>query len=180
LSLTLLIDYAPYILILGGITAASWLIVKDKEKPTSYLGFCIGILLLTTAAVAWSEHAPAVDTPTIYLLIATGLALFLKPIRDFPWAALFGLAAGSACAVYVIWFANIPESVFGIPAKWIYIAAFLIPALIVYLIFKFVEDLLKLVGIILASKPVSLILAALCITQGILMILKTSLFTLLS
>ena len=178
MSLTLLADYAPYILILGGITAASWLIVKDKEKPTSYLGFFIGILLLTTAAVAWSEHA--LDTPTIYLLIATGLALFLKPIKDFPWAALFGLAAGSACAAYVIWFASIPESVLGIPAKWIYIAAFLIPALIVYLIFKFVEDLLKLIGIILASKPVSLILAALCISQGILLLLNTSLFTLLS
>ena len=178
MSLTLLADYAPYILILGGITAASWLIVKDKEKPTSYLGFFIGILLLTTAAVAWSEHA--LDTPTIYLLIATGLALFLKPIRDFPWAALFGLAAGSACAAYVIWFAFIPESVFGISAKWIYIAAFLIPALVVYLIFKFIEDLLKLAGKILASKPISLILAALCITQGILMLVNASLFTYLT
>ena len=178
MSLTLLIGYAPYILILGGIAAASWLIARDKEKPMSYLGFFIGILLLTTAAVAWSEHA--LDTPTIYLLIGTGLALFLKPIRDFPWAALFGLAAGCACAVYVIWFASIPEVVYGIPAKWIYIAAFLIPALMVYLLFKFVEDLLKLIGMILASKPVSLILAALCITQGILMLLNTSLFTLLS
>jgi len=178
MSLTLLIGYAPYILILGGIAAASWLIARDKEKPTSYLGFFIGILLLTTAAVAWSEHA--LDTPTIYLLIGTGLALFLKPIRDFPWAALFGLAAGCACAVYVIWFASIPEVVYGIPAKWIYIAAFLVPALIVYLLFKFVEDLLKLIGLILASKPVSLILAALCIAQGVLMLLNTSLFTLLS
>ena len=126
MSLALLADYAPFILILGGITAASWLIVKDKEKPTSYLGFFIGILLLTTAAVAWSEHA--LDTPTIYLLIATGLALFLKPIRDFPWAALIGLTAGCACAAYAIWFVSIPETVFGIPVKWIYIAAFLIPA----------------------------------------------------
>jgi len=151
LSLTLLIDYAPYILILGGITAASWLIIKDKAKPTAYLGFFIGILLLTTAAIAWAEHR--LDAGTQYLLIATGLALFLKPIR---------------------------ETIFGIPAKWIYIAAFLIPALIVYLIFKFIEDLLELIGIILSSKPVSLILAALCITQGILLILGTSLFTLLS
>jgi hypothetical protein len=178
LSLTLLIDYAPYFLILGGITAASWLIIKDKAKPTSYLGFFIGILLLTTAAVAWSK--PEIDIFTKYLLIATGLALFLKPIRDFPGAALIGLTAGCACAAYAIWFLAIPETVFGIPAKWIYIAAFLIPALIVYLLFKFIEDLLKLIGIILASKPVSIILALLCITQGILMILNTSLFTLLS
>lgn len=177
MSLTLLIDYAPYILILGGVTAASWLI-KDKAKLTSYLGFFIGILLLTTAAVAWSRQE--LDTGTQYLLITTGLALFLKPIRDFPWAALIGLAAGCACAAYAIWFVSIPETVFGIPAKWIYIAIFLIPALIVYLLFKFVEDLLKLIGIILASKPVSIILALLCIAQGILMILNTSLFALLS
>ena len=170
----MLIDYSPYILILGGITAASWLI-KNKAKPTSYLGFVIGILLLTTAAVAWSE--PKIDAPTKYLLIATGLALFLKPIRDFPWAALIGLAAGCACAAYAIWFVSIPE--IGIPVKLIYVAAFLIPALIVYLIFKFIEDLLKLIGIILASRPVSIILALLCITQGILMILDRSLFTLI-
>ena len=176
MSLTLLIDYAPYILILGGITAASWLITRDKARPTSYLGFFIGILLLTTAAVAWSEQE--LDTGTRYLLIATGLALFLKPIRDFPWAALFGLAAGCACAAYVIWFLDVPETVFGVQAKWIYIAAFLIPALIVYLIFKFIEDLLKLIGMILASKPVSLVLALLCIAQGILMLLNTSLFAL--
>ncbi len=152
--------------------------MKDKEKFTSYLGFFIGILLLTTAAVAWSQHA--LDAGTHYLLIAMGLALFLKPIRDFPWAALFGLAAGCACAGYAIWFVDIPETVFGIPAKWIYIAAFLIPALIVYLIFKFIEDLLKLIGMILASKPVAIILALLCITQGILMLLDMSLFALLS
>lgn len=176
MSLTLLIDYAPYILILGGITAASWLI-KGKEKPTSYLGFIVGILLLTTAAVAWSR--PELDNPTKYLLIATGLALFLKPIKDFPWAALLGLAAGCACAAYAIWFVSIPETVFGIPSTWIYIAAFLIPALIVYLIFKFMEDLLKLIGIILASKPVSIILALLCIIQGVMMLLGRSLFTLI-
>jgi hypothetical protein len=174
LSLTLLIDYAPYILILGGITAASWLI-KNKAKPTSYLGFIIGILLMTTAAVAWSK--PEIDNPTKYLFIATGLALFLKPIRDFPWAALMGLAAGCACAAYAIWFVSIPE--IGIPVIWIYIAVFLIPALIVYLIFKFIEDLLRLIGIILASKPVSIILALLCITQGILMLLNMSLFALI-
>lgn len=176
MSLTLLVDYAPYILILGGITAASWLI-KNKEKPTSYLGFFIGILLLTTAAVAWSQHA--LDAGTQYLLIATGLALFLKPIKDFPWAALFGLAAGCACAAYAVWFLSIPETIFGIQSKWIYIAVFLIPALIVYILFKFLEDLLKLIGIILASKPVSIILALLCITQGILLLLEASLFTLL-
>ncbi|UCC33057.1 MAG: hypothetical protein JSW53_04520 [Candidatus Bathyarchaeota archaeon] len=175
--LTLLVDYAPYILVLGGISAASWLI-KDKEKTMSYLGFFVGIFLLTTAAVVWSEHA--LDTGTVYLLIATGLALFLKPIRHFPWAALFGLTAGCACAAYIIWFASIPETVFGIPVKWIYVAAFLIPALIVYIIFKFVEDLLRLIGIILAFKPVTLILAALCLTQGVLLLLNTSLFTLLA
>ncbi len=176
MSLTLLIDYAPYLLILGGITAASWL-VTDKEKSASYIGFFIGILLLTTAAVAWSQQE--LDTGTYLLLIATGLALFLKPIKDFPWAALIGLAAGCASAAYAIWFVAIPETVFGVSAKWIYISAFLIPALIAYLIFKFIEDLLELIGLILASKPISLLLALLCIAQGILLLLHQSLFSLL-
>jgi len=184
-----LVDYAPFILIFGGLLTVSWLLEKLDGSPMgekavgkgtrtfSYLGFFVGILLITTAAVAWSTQK--LDVGTRYLLIITGLSLFLKPIKDVPWAALIGLVAGCACAGYAILVLPVPGTVFGISSKWIYLLAFLVPALLAYLLFKFVEDLLRLIGAILTFKPVTIVLGLVCIVQGILMLLDNSLFTIL-
>jgi len=192
LDLTLLVDYTPYILILGGVIAASWLLEKLATpapvvgqpvswlvKVTSLFGFFVGILLLVTAAAVWSMEAW--DTGTRYLLIVTGLALFLKPLKDIPWAALIGLVVGGLCAGSVYLLYPLPETVYGISSTWIYLAIFFIPALFVYMLLKFVEDVLRLVGTILASKPVSIILGLMCIVQGILLqFFERSLFDILS
>ncbi len=183
MDLTILADYAPYILILGGIVAASWLFERTIKplswivKIASFFGFIIGILLLITAAGVWSTSA--LDVYTQYLLIATGLALILKPIKDIPWAAVIALLVGGVCAGYVYLFFPLPETVFGISSTWVYLAIFLVPALLVYMSFKFIEDLLRLVGSILASRPVSIILGLICIVQGFLLLLDKSLFTIL-
>ena len=103
----------------------------------------------------------------------------LKPLKDFPWAALLGLIAGGLCAGAVYFFFTVPETVFGIASTWVYVIIFLIPAVIVYMVFKFIEDVLKLIGTLLASKPVTLIVGFICIAQGVLLILDKNLFTLL-
>jgi len=180
-NLTILADYLPYILILGGIVAASWLLEKTIKpfswifKITSILGFIVGILLMVTAAVVWRSPTP--DVYTRYLLVATGLALVLKPIKDIPWAALIALLVGGVCAGYVFLYFPLPETVFGMSSTWVYLIIFFIPALLVYMLFKFIEDVLRLVGIILASKPVATILGLTCIVQGILLLLDKSIFT---
>lgn len=192
MDLTFLVDYAPYILILGGIVAISWLLerlvkaVPVAGEPTSWLikitsffGFFVGILLIVTAAVAWSTKAPQVDTGTQYLLIVAGLALFLKPMKDIPWAALLGLGVGGLCAGFVFLLYPLPETVYGISSTWIYLLIFFIPAVFVYMVFKFIEDVLKLIGMVLTFKPVTLALGLVCIAQGILLLLNTSLFTML-
>ena len=191
-------DYTPYILILGGVAAASWLLEKFARpapvvgepvsglvKVTSLFGFFVGILLLVTAAAAWSAEASQVDTGTRYLLIVTGLALFLKPLKDVPWAALIGLAVGGLCAGFVFLFYPLPETVYvltyGISSTWIYLLIFLIPALFAYVLFKFVEDVLRLIGTILAFKPVAIALGLICIVQGILLkFFEQSLFDILA
>jgi len=192
LDLTFLVDYTPYILILGGIIAVSWLLerlvkpVPVVGEPTSgfmkiisLFGFFVGILLIVTAAVAWSTKAAQVDTGTQYLLIVAGLALFLKPMKDIPWAALLGLAVGGLCAGFVYLFYPLPETVYGISSTWVYLLIFFIPALLVYMVFKFVEDVLKLIGMILTFKPLTLALGLICIAQGILLLLNKSLFAIL-
>ena len=189
---SILVNNAEYILILGGIIATSWFTQKLVKpvpvvgttasiltKIISFFGFFVGIALIITGASAWQTQATNVDTYTIYLLIIAGLALMLKPIKEFPWAALLGLIAGGLCAGAIYFFVGLPETVFGITSTWVYIIIFLIPAVIVYMVFKFIEDVLKMVGTILASRPVTLIVGFMCIAQGILLLIGNNLFTIL-
>ena len=193
MEFSILTDYIPHILILGGILATSWFLEKLLRpvpvvgKPASILtkilsffGFFAGILLVVTGGVAWQTQTPQVDTYTIYLLIIAGLVLILRPIKDFPWAALIGLIAGGLCAGAVYFFYPLPETVFGIASTWIYLIIFLIPAVLVYMVFKFIEDVLKLIGTLLASRPVTLIVGFVCIAQGVLLLLDMNLFALLA
>ena len=190
MDLTFLVDYASHILILGGIIASSWLLERLVEpapvvgeptswliKITSFFGFFVGILLILSAVVAWSAEAVQVDTGTQYLMIVAGLALFLKPMKDVPWAALLGLIVGGVCAGFIFLFSPLPETVYGISSIWIYLLIFFVPAVLVYMIFKFIEDVLKLIAMVLTFKPVTLALGLICIVQGILLLLNTSLFT---
>ena len=192
MDFTLLVNYTPYILILGGFAAVSWLLEKLVRpvpavgqpaswlmRVTSFFGFLVGILLIATAAAVWSAETPRVDTGTQYLLLLTGLALFLKPMKDIPWAALIGLVVGGLCAGFVFLFYPLPGTVYGISSTWIYLLIFLIPALFVYMLFKFIEDVLRLIAMVLAFKPVALTLGLICIIQGILLLLNKSLFTFL-
>jgi len=188
----ILVNNADYLLILGGFIAISWFLQKlirpvpvigtpasILTKIVSFFGFFVGIALIVTGAAAWQTQATNVDTYTTYLLIIAGLALMLKPIKEFPWAALLGLIAGGLCAGAVYFFIGLPETVFGIASIWVYVIIFLIPAVIVYMVFKFIEDVLKMVGTILASRPVTFIVGFMCIAQGILLLLGNNLFTIL-
>jgi len=192
MDFSILVNNTEYILIIGGIIAISWFLEKLLKpvpvvgtpasiltKIISFFGFFAGIILIITGAAAWQTHAPQVDTYTIYLLIIAGLVLMLKPIKDFPWAALLGLIAGGLSAGAVYFFFPLPETVLGIAAIWVYVIIFLIPAVIVYMVFKFIEDVLKLIGTLLASKPVTFIVGCVCIAQGVLLILEMNLFTIL-
>jgi hypothetical protein len=192
MDFSILVDYAPYILILGGVVAMSWFIQKIvKPVPivgtpasiltriVSFFGLFIGIALLITGATAWQIQAPQIDNYTTALFIIAGLALILKPIKDFPWAALMGLIAGGLCAGAVYFFFPLPATVFGIASIWVYVAIFMIPAVIVYMVFKFIEDVLKLIGMLLASRPITFIIGCICIAQGTLLLLGMNLFTIL-
>ena len=97
MDLQLLVPYTPYVLILGGVMVASWLIGKLSKpvlgapvsaavKVMSLFGFLVGVLVLVTAVGVWLSQSW--DSGTRYLLVVTGLALVLKPLKDIPWAAL--------------------------------------------------------------------------------------------
>ena len=85
---------------------------------------------------------------------------------------------GLVCVGLLYLYFPLPPTVFGISSLWIYLVIFFVPALIVFLIFKFVEDLMKLFGMIVGSWPVMTVLGFLSIAQGILLLLNQSLLLL--
>ena len=186
----LLVSNTPFLLIVGGIATTSWVLEKLVRrtpifgkplrwlvKIISGLGFIIGILLMATGILVWAVQGW--DSATQTLLIVTGIALFLKPIKDIRWASLIGLAAGCLCLGYVMLLNPLPPSFFGIESKWIYAVIFLVPTLFTYLLFSFVEDLLTFIGTILSFRLVAITIGTLCVIQGVLLLLNRSLFEIL-
>jgi hypothetical protein len=183
LDLSVLVGFVPYILIFGGIVAVSKLLsflIKGSAgkvlKGLGYLGIFIGALLLATGALVLLEQTSNIEVWV--LLIVTGLGLILKPLSKIPFSALLGLIVGLVCVGLLYLYFPLPPTVFDISSLWIYLAIFFVPALIVFLIFKFVEDLMKLFGMIVGSWPVMTVLGFLCIAQGILLLLNQSLLLL--
>ena len=183
LDLSVLVGLAPYILIFGGIVAVSKLLsffIKGSAgkvlKGLGYLGIFVGALLLATGVVVLLEQTSSIEVWG--LLVVTGLGLVLKPLSKVPFSALFGLVVGLVCVGLLYLYFPLPETVLGVSSLWIYLAVFFVPALIVFLIFKFVEDLMKLFGMVLGSWPVMTVLGFLCIAQGFLLLLNQSLLSL--
>ncbi len=183
LDLSVLVGFVQYILILGGIVAVSKLLsflVKGSAgkvlKGLSYLGIFFGALLLATGAVVLFEQTSIIEIWG--LLLVTGLGLVLKPLSKIPFSALLGLVVGFVCVGLLYLYFPLPSTVLGVSSLWIYLAVFFVPALSVFLIFKFVEDLVKFFGMIVGSWPVITVLGFLCIAQGILLLLNQSLLSL--
>lgn len=179
-----MVSFVAYILIFGGIVAVSKMfsfLIKGSAgkvlKGLGYLGIFVGALLLATGALVLFEQTSSIEVWG--LLIVTGLGLVLKPLSKVPFSALLGLVVGLACVGLLYVYFPLPATVFGVSSFWIYLAIFFIPALIVFLIFKFAEELMKLFGMVLGSWPVMTVLGFLCIVQGILLLFNQSLLSLL-
>lgn len=185
LDLSILVGFVPYIFIFGGIVAISKLLsflakgsAEKILKGLGYLGIFVGALLLATGTMVLFEQTSSIDVWG--LLLVTGLGLVLKPLSKVPFSALLGLTVGLVCVGLLYLYFPLPSTVFGISSLWIYFGIFIVPALIVFLIFKFAEDLTKFIGMILGSWPVMTVLGFLCIAQGILLLLNQSLLLFLA
>jgi hypothetical protein len=183
LDFSALVSFVPYILIFGGIVAVSKLLsflIKGSAgkvlKGLGYLGIFVGALLLATGTLVLFEQTSSIEVWG--LLIVTGLGLVLKLLSKVPFSALLGLVVGLACVGLLYLYFPLPSTVLGVSSLWIYLAVFFVPALIVFLIFKFVEDLMKFFGMVVGSWPVMTVLGFLCIAQGILLLLNQSLLSL--
>ena len=194
----ILLKYTGVILILGGISLASFFfealskhipifgrILTPIIKLISIFGFFIGIACILVAYYGFMSET--LGNFTLALLALLGIALTVAPIvTKVPIAALIAIAAGGALAMLVM--AGVPPGVWSFltalnPALSktnIAIVAFLIGAVIVYSLTKMISDLLEFMGRILTSKPVAFILGILAVIEGILNILNMTLWTYLA
>jgi len=184
-DLSIIVDYAYVLLILGGISIAAWFfeklgesipiigpLVKSLIKLIAIFGFVIGILSIIAAyyAVVMGYY----DRFTIVLLAILGVALGLAPVTKFPIAGLFGLVAGVSLAMLVA--SLMPPAVwdwiyatYGIETWTILLIIFAIGAFIAYSFVKGITGIIEAIGGILTSKPISIIIGIVALIQGIML-----------
>jgi hypothetical protein len=104
---------------------------------------------------------------TYGILILVGFALVMKPIKMFPWAALLSLLVSGGVTVLVWKFLNIQ-------IQWL-ILIFVVILIVTYLLFKFIESIFKAIASILTFPVVAVPLGIICIIQGILLLIGSTL-----
>jgi hypothetical protein len=173
---------AGIILIIGGLCACSPLfkrVSKTLERFLVMIGLLIGIVVLIVAvdyglALNFLSSiiqipAPADLSSTTYLkyflpaMIILGILLLSRPIKNVRWASLISLAVGLLVPYFLrILFPSLSTTVL--------VIVFLIAAVAIYTLLKFIEDIFKLVSSILAFTPIALAIGLVNIYFGVLLL----------
>lgn len=185
-----LVNLTPIILGFAAFITGSWVLdailrARDEKgldvtdffqaivKFLQFLGMAMGVVCLAALIALVSGFVPSTyaDIMTIVLLGVIGFVLLIAPVAKLPWASLVAFIIAIAFAAVIAFFtpawivALIPFDF-----KWVVIGAFLVVGLFIFLSLKWIEDLIKTFAYILASKPVTLILAGLGMIQAALIL----------
>lgn len=150
-------------------------------KIIVFLGIFIGLLVIATGIITiWLDIPPsenyAVNRPhydmlTSVSLILMGFAMFLKPFKDVPWAALLGIIGGCALGVYVC--LAIPENwlialelLGNWNSRYVYVVVFIVIASAFGVFIKFWFNGIEMVSRFISWPPIALIIAIYCLIQG--------------
>jgi hypothetical protein len=168
LDLGLLVQNLPIVLLAVGFVCLAPLF-RGPLRPVSrvlvVIGFFLGILAIVLVHVVFSSGH--YDVFTLVILGVAGLMLFLRPVRGVRWAALVALVVGLLASYYAYNTFQVTTTVL--------IIVFVAATLLLYLLFKFAEDLLGIIGGILSFPPIAIIIGIACILQAILNLMGTSL-----
>ena len=158
-------------LVVGGILAA-FVAVYGKQDDSyldeiaTYVGFVLGVVMIIMAVFVAIEETISWVALAIMLLLA--VTLFLKPLKDIPWAGIAGIIAGAAAAFGAS--VLLPASLVTGENRWIVLGViFLVVGFIVHLLFHFIEDILKIARMVLAWRPVTLVVGVVALIQGVLL-----------
>lgn len=142
----------------------------------SIIGFFVGIVVLIVAADIGlglnflSAYLGINALPTgssipylkyyLPVMIVLGVLLLSRPIRNVRWASILSLGMGLLASIYLRMFLpSLSTLVLGI--------VFAIAALAVYVVLRFVEDIIEFIGRILAWPPIATIVGLVSMYFGI-------------
>lgn len=165
-------------LLLGGLLSIAIALYGHRDdshwdEVGTFFAFVLGIGMLVMAFVVGTEHA--VDWLTLVIIVLLAATLFLKPLREIPWAAVIGVIVGAVAAYFGSQF--LPATVFGVDQWIILVAIFLIVGAIVHGIFHFLEDVLTIAGKVLDWKPVMVLIGLVSVAEGVLLLLGRSILS---
>jgi len=141
------------------------------DELATYSGFILGAVMGVMAFFVATEKTVNWFTLTVMIILA--VTLFLKPMKDIPWAGIAGLVAGSAAVYGASLF--MPAKVFGVQGWIILVVIFLIVGGIVHFLVRFIEDLLKITRMVLDWRPVMVLVGFVAMAEGVLLFLNSSL-----
>ncbi len=96
------------------------------------------------------------------LMIALGLLLFSRPIRNIRWASLLALGVGLLAPYYV-------RALFPGLSATILAVIFIVATLAIYTLLRFVEDIFEFVGSVLAFPPIAVGIGIVALYFGVVM-----------
>ena len=170
---------AGILLIIGGLCACSPLfkrVSKAIERFLNIMGFVFGIAVLVLAmnyalalnflsGVISPADLTSLTSPYaryfIPAMIILGFLLVSRPIKNVRWASLISLGVGLLVPYFL-------RELFPSLSTTILVIIFLIAAVAIYALLKFVEDIFKLVSSLLAFTPIALAIGLVNIYFGIL------------
>jgi hypothetical protein len=170
---------AAILFIAGGVCACAPLFKRVSNKINRFLsivGFPVGItVLVVTADLALGlnflstifglNSIPVDAYPYLKywlpVMIVLGVLLISRPIRNIRWASILSLGLGLLASVYLrLFLPEVSTLILGV--------VFVITALTVYLVLRFVEDIIEFIGMILAWPPIATIIGLVSLYFGIL------------
>ncbi|HUT27101.1 MAG TPA: hypothetical protein VMW85_03510 [Methanomassiliicoccales archaeon] len=164
-------------LVVGGLVAiaSAWYGRKESsswDEVLMFLGFIVGAAMIAIGVLAWS--AGEYDFSTRFILIFLGLSLFLRAIKGIKLAALIALIVGGAVGYGLYWLSMAYELEF-LSTTVILVIAFVV-LIIVYVIFKFAEDLMDMGGFILGFRPLQFVMGLAALVEATLLLANYSIW----
>lgn len=167
-------------LIVGGLLSITIAVYGEREdsyldEVGTFFAFLLGAAMFVIAFAAWSEETASWFTLLITVILA--LTLFLKPMKEIPWAAIVGAVVGGAVAAIASF--ALPSEVFGVDEWIVLVVIFFIVGAITHVFFHFIEDLLLVARMVLAWKPTMVIVGLVAMAEGVLVLMGSSVLSFL-
>jgi hypothetical protein len=167
-------------LIIGGLLSIAVAMYGHRDdshwdEVGTFFGFILGAFMFVMAFVVGTEGS--VNWFTLALMVVLALTLFLKPMREIPWAGVLGAVVGATAALAASLF--LPSTVFGIDEWIILLVIFFVVGVIVHGLLHFLEDVLTIATMVLDWKPTMVIVGIVAMAEGALVLMDKSIISFL-